>query len=80
MATNLPKGEMTAIVAAQDDFWNAQRQLSTVEGMEELLGAGNLLTPELASRAQEKKERLQAEFASQSEKMKTIEAIYAGTI
>ncbi|MDP3085598.1 MAG: hypothetical protein Q8N44_18160 [Rubrivivax sp.] len=80
VSTQLPKSEMTAIVAAQSTLQGAQGQLSTVEGMEELLKAADLMTPELASKAKAKREKLEAEVASESGRGKAIEAVYEGTV
>ena len=80
MSTHLPKNEMTAIVAARSTLQGAQSQLSTVEGMEELLKAADLMTPELASKAKAKREKLESEVASEAGKAKTIEAVYDGTV
>ena len=74
------RSEMATLISAQDAMWSTSRQLTTVEGMETILGEAGLLSPELAAKAQEKRLALEAAVATQKGRLATIQAAYDGTI
>lgn len=76
----LPRGQMTALMSAQEDMWAARRELSTVEGMESLLKDSGLLSPDLAAKAQAKRTALEAKTEAHEAHLQTVNAVYDGTL
>lgn len=76
----LPREKMTALMSVQKDMWAARRELSTVEGMESLLKDFGVLTPELAAKAHAKRTALEVKTATHEAHLKTVIAVYDGTL